>query len=510
MQQIGENVSIKIKSGVYGAFRNLVNKPWYALGEFVDNAVQSFENNKSYFRSIYGNNYSLEIKINIDKNEDIIKIKDNAGGIGLDNYYRAFEPAHIPIDNTGLHEHGMGMKTAAIWLSDIWTVNTKAINEDESRYVEFNLKKVMKEDKEVLKVVKSPEKKEIHYTEIILTKLSHNAPSNFQLDKIKRHLASIYRNFIRSGNLKLYINGELLTYYDSEILKAPYYKNLNGENILWKKNIDFSMGKYSAKGFIGILKTMSTNKVNGISLFRRGRVIVGSHDEKYRPKVLCGQIGSPRYKRIFGELELEGFGVSFNKGSFLEAEDLETLMESIKLEISNKIFDLYGQAEKYIKPKSKEHNVNVARKLVKALKKANTDGVKKIKPTLVVPTKEDIAKQTEKLKNVETIGSYEDNETIRGIEYNLKQEFIDDSSISSLYTLGIIEETVDKISVIYKINLANDFFNLFDEFKKESDYKPIVAIIKTLVLAELVAQKQGTTTNAGGIRLNFNNFLNKT
>ena len=78
MQQIGENVSIKIKSGVYGAFRNLVNKPWYALGEFVDNAVQSFENNKSYFRSIYGNNYSLEIKINIDKNEDVIKIKDNA------------------------------------------------------------------------------------------------------------------------------------------------------------------------------------------------------------------------------------------------------------------------------------------------------------------------------------------------------------------------------------------------------------------------------------------------
>ena len=44
------------------------------------------------------------------------------------------------------------------------------------------------------------------------------------------------------------------------------------------------MGEYSAKGFIGVLKTMSTNKVNGISLFRRGRVIVGSHDEKYRPK----------------------------------------------------------------------------------------------------------------------------------------------------------------------------------------------------------------------------------
>ena len=49
MQQIGENVSIKIQTGVYGQFRNLNNKVWYALGEFVDNAVQSFEDNKSKF-----------------------------------------------------------------------------------------------------------------------------------------------------------------------------------------------------------------------------------------------------------------------------------------------------------------------------------------------------------------------------------------------------------------------------------------------------------------------------
>ena len=139
-----------------------------------------------------------------------------------------------------------------------------------------------------------------------------------------------------------------MTDYHLEILKAPYYKNLNGEHITWKKDIDFSMGKYSAKGFIGILKTMSTNKDNGISLFRRGRVIVGSHDEKYRPTVLCGQIGSPRYKRIFGELELKGFGVSFNKGSFIEVEDLNALMEALKFEISTKNFDLYNQAEKYI------------------------------------------------------------------------------------------------------------------------------------------------------------------
>lgn len=508
MNQIGNNVSIKIQTGVYGQFRNLNNKAWYALGEFVDNAVQSYEDNKSKLKTIYGKNYSLEIRINIKKDEDIITIKDNAAGIGLDNYYRAFEPAHIPIDNSGLHEYGMGMKTAAIWLSDIWTVKTKAIDETEERFVEFNLKKVIDEKKEILDVTKTNKKKDEHYTEITLTKLSHNAPSSHQLDKIKRHLASIYRNFIRSGALQLYINEELLTFGDPEILKAPYYKDQDGENILWKKNIDFTMGNYSAKGFVGILKTMSTNKDNGISLFRRGRVIVGSHDEKYRPKELCGQIGSPRYKRIFGELELKGFRVSFNKGSFIEIEELEALIEGIKLEISNKNFDLYGQAEKYVKPKTKEHNVKVAKNLVKELKKAIKKDEGERKPALITPTKNEIAEQARKLKEVEAISSYEDKETIRGVEYVLKQEFITDPSISSLYTLDIIKDTGNKMKVVYKINLANDFFSQFERFKKESDYKPIVVIIKSLVLAELVAQKQGTTTGAGNIRLNFNNYLN--
>ena len=100
-------------------FRNLNNKVWYALGEFVDNAVQSFEDNKSKFTKVHGDDFVLEVRIKINKDDDIISIKDNAGGIGLDNYYRAFEPAHIPNNNNGLHEYGMGMKTAAIWLSDV-------------------------------------------------------------------------------------------------------------------------------------------------------------------------------------------------------------------------------------------------------------------------------------------------------------------------------------------------------------------------------------------------------
>ena len=362
-------VSIKIQTGVYGQFRNLNNRVWFALGEYVDNAVQSFENNKDRLRKANKGKYQFEVRINIDWENNYIKIFDNAAGIDTKNFQRAFEPANIPIDNTGLHEFGMGMKTASIWLADFWSVRTAALDEDEERFVEFDLKKVLEEEKEVLKVKNSGKPKSTHFTELVLHQLSKNSPSVMQMDKIRRHLGSIYRKFIRKGDMKLFINDEELIYEEPEILKAPFYNNPNGKRVEWKKEINFSFGKYKVNGFIAILNTMSTNEVNGLSLFRRGRVIEGSHDEKYRPKAICGQMGSPRYKRIFGELELEGFAVSFNKGSFQEQEDLEALMEALQAEISAKEFDLYTQAEKYIKEKTQSDNTKVAKNIVSSLKK---------------------------------------------------------------------------------------------------------------------------------------------
>ena len=117
-----ENVSIKIQTGVYGQFRNLKNTVWYALGEYVDNAVQSFESNRKRLLENNNNDYQFEVRIDIDNENNFIRIFDNAAGIDSVNFQRAFEPAHIPIDKTGLHVFGMGMKTASIWLANLWTV----------------------------------------------------------------------------------------------------------------------------------------------------------------------------------------------------------------------------------------------------------------------------------------------------------------------------------------------------------------------------------------------------
>ena len=502
-------VSIKIQTGVYGQFRNLNNKVWFALGEYVDNAVQSFENNKEILKKVNNGKYQFEVRITINWENNFIKIFDNAVGIDSSNFQRAFEPANIPIDNTGLHEFGMGMKTASIWLADFWSVRTGAINETEERYVEFDLKKVLKEKKEVLKVKNSEKLKSKHFTEITLSQLSKNAPTAYQMDKIKKHLGSIYRKFIRKGDLKLYINDVELTYEEPEILIAPFYTDPKGNAILWKKEINFSLGKYMVTGFIGILNTMSTSEVNGLSLFRRGRVIEGSHDEKYRPKAICGQIGSPRYKRIFGELELEGFAVSFNKGSFQEQEDLEALMEALQTEISAKKFDLYTQAEKYIKPKTQNDNVKVAKSIVSSMKK--TTKISNLKEKIEVSLKEinnkSLASKNEQLsKKAKAIDTHEDFIEIKDEKYKLKVELITEQSITDLYSLHIEDDELFAKKITYKINLAHPFFTRYERLKTEEDYQPIISIIRSLVLAEVIAPSQGTK-NGGNIRLNFNNFL---
>lgn len=502
-------VSIKIQTGVYGQFRNLNNKVWFALGEYVDNAVQSYENNKERLQKTHKGKYQFEVRINIDWELDSITIFDNAAGIDSKHFQRAFEPANIPIDNTGLHEFGMGMKTASIWLADFWSVRTAALDEVEERMIEFDLKKVLEEEKEVLKVKNKSKTKTTHFTELVLHQLSKNSPSRMQMDKIKRHLSSIYRKFIRTGELKLYINDEELNYEDPEILKASYFSNPNGKKIEWKKEINFAFGKYKVNGFIAILNTMSTNELNGLSLFRRGRVIEGSHDEKYRPKAICGQMGSPRYKRIFGELELDGFAVSFNKGSFQEQEDLEALMEALKTEISAKEFDLYTQAEKYIKERSLSDNSKVAKNIVKSLKKTTKEVnlKEKVETSLKEIENKKITVLNEKLtKKAKAIDSHEDFIEIKDEKYKLKVELLTEQSITDLYSLQIEDDELFSKRIIYKINLAHPFFSRFEQLKNEDDYQPIISIIRSLVLAEVIAPSQGTK-NAGNIRMNFNHFL---
>jgi hypothetical protein len=511
MKQINK-VSIALKPSVYSTFRALNNTVSYTLGEYVDNAVQSYLNNKTALLSI-DPNYKLEVKITVDWTAKTITIIDNAAGINTENYESAFEPAHVPLDATGLNEFGMGMKTASVWLADNWCVYTKALGEPVERFTEFDLHKVTSEDKEELIVIEIPKPQNEHYTKIILSNLSNHAPTPYQMDKICRHLSSIYRRFIRNNEIDIIVNDVCLSYPDYEILNAPYYKTSDGENIFWKKEIDFELGEYKAKGFIALLKTME-KAANGIALLRRGRVVQGAGEEKYHPQILCGQIGSPRYKRVFGELELEGFEVSFNKNGFRDEDDLYAFMEALKQELTAPDFDLYGQAE-YFRQKTKEDNAKIAKEITTTLKKETKprELSKRIQEAEAKVENSQYIVQTETLiQKAETLDSHAEAFQLNGINYTLRVDLVTETATDMLYS--VTQENTSEYDsanskrIVCKINLAHPFFTRFDQFKKANNYQPIIAIFKSLALAEIMAPNRGTTY-ASNIRLLFNQYILK-
>ena len=521
------NVSIATKPLVYSAFRYINNKVWNALAEYIDNSIQSFLDHRTVLSKI-NHDGKLNISLNIDIDNDVITIEDDAFGIEEHNYQRAFELANIPLDAKGLNEFGMGMKVSSIWLSDIWTVETSAYGDAVKKTLTFDIKEVVDNQETELPVKEEIINKEDHFTKITLTKLSLNKPSMRQLSYIKKHLASIYIKYIRENVVNLVVNDEKLEFKELPILKAPYYKTPKGEEIVWRKNITFSApkpngeGYYIANGFIGVLETMSTSTDNGFLLFRRGRVIGSSYDDRYRPTELCGQVGSPRYKRIFGELDLDGFDVSFTKNSFQEDGDFEAFIDLLKDEIlHDSSLDLFGQAQNYVKPKSQKEKKDLGKTLISKV-------AQELSKPIEVPS--DVATESETLTNEEhPVKEYEvdtsnnliveesPNEnkiepittTVKlqnGEEIELTIKCEQGNSDTIFYTL--IKEADSKYTST--INLRNPFFDMYSEsLSTANGLEQIAYVIKIMVTTELLLGISGKAISGSEFRNVFNKLFGK-
>jgi uncharacterized protein (DUF2344 family) len=508
MNQI-EKVSITLQPRVYNTFRALNNTVALTLSEYVDNSVQSFLDNKERLLMV-DSKYVFTVSIEVDQKANQIVIKDNAAGIDFQNYLRAFEPANIPLDNTKLNEFGMGMKTASIWLANNWSVRTKALGEPVERYTEFDLQKVISDNKEELIVKETQQDESFHYTEIILSELSHNAPSTYQMDKVRRHLASIYRIFLRNEEIKIIVNGEHLQAPYYEILNVPFFSDNNNKEVLWKKEIDFQLGKYKAKGFIAILKSIQNN-ANGLVLLRRGRVIVGGDDDRFFPASIFGSAGNFRYKRLFGELELEGFDVTFNKNGFTDEENLNSFIDALRDELKDPNFNLLSQADNY-RVKTKEENSKIAEKIVKTQKKEVvkepiTDKIKKVED--LVSDKENSQKEELIISEAFSLGTIFDSFDYEGITYKFQVDLINEDESDALYSVKQIkmyEGIFETPCIVCKINLAHPFFNRFEQFRKANDFEPVIAIFKAFALAEFLATKK-TMQYPSELRTLFNNYI---
>lgn len=343
------SINIRPEVSMLSVLKHLNYKAWFAVAEFIDNSIQSYIANEEMLRAVEGHDFKLRIHIGLDAAAGRIEVSDNAAGIALTDFPRAFRPAEIPPDRSGLSEFGMGMKAAACWFTDLWQVRTKALGEPVERIVRFDIGNIVSHKTETLFVEEVPADPAAHYTIITLEQLGARFPPARTQKKLKDHLTSIYRMFLRRNDIELIwdADGQALQFAEVAILDAPPATNSNLPAVEWRKelHLEFGAGR-SIHGFAALRAEGSTTHA-GFALFRRNRLIVGSDDETFRPQDIFGNTNSYRYQRLFGELHVEGFEVSHTKDGFRWTELEHDVLERLRAILEEEPLNLLRQAEQH-------------------------------------------------------------------------------------------------------------------------------------------------------------------
>lgn len=340
-----KEVDISPSPGILSVLQHVNYKPWSALAEYIDNSIQSSLDHQKELIKLYKGSYRLEVSIAINQFLNQIEVVDNAAGIAFKDFPRAFRTAKVPDNRKGLSEFGMGMKCASCWFGKNWQVRTKFLKDNIERVVDFDVDEIVENERASLPCQERIAKDKKPYTVITIRNIQ-KIPKGRTVTKIKDYLADIYRIFIRDGTIVIRLNGEKLEYQPSGILVAPYYAEPKGPDKQWEMKLDFKLNDgQTVKGFAALLENGSRLK-SGFALFRRGRVIQGSGEDGYRPPQIFGTQSTFRFLRIFGELHLDGFGVSHTKDGFKWDENEEEFIDKL-LEQLKKQEEFLKQADRY-------------------------------------------------------------------------------------------------------------------------------------------------------------------
>lgn len=350
LDQVGDNEHVEIRPGVglYSLFPSLRYTPWVALGEMVDNSIQSYLEHKDELIALHGSDYKLRIDINFGGGDNpTIQIVDNAAGIFTRDISRAFTPAMPPPDKSRISQYGIGMKSSACWYSNYFTIRTRALGEPIVRTVIFDIKKIIKEEIYSLDIQKeNTSNPKAHGTRIILSQLNQPVPTSGAASRLRSYLRSMYRDFLRTGELILTINGEPQEPISYNWLESPYWPSDNGpvdeKSFEWFKDFEIELNESFdptdggrapiVRGRIGILDKGDTKRA-GLALIWRRKVVQGagnladSPDDLYRPAMIFGGANSFERQRIIGELDVSELKVTSFKDSVVwrEGQEEETL-----------------------------------------------------------------------------------------------------------------------------------------------------------------------------------------
>ena len=354
-----ERVAIRPGIGLYALFPSLRYTPWVALGEMVDNSIQSYQEHKEELFALHGPEYKLRIEINYSSGDSpTIQLIDNAAGIYTKDIERAFTPAMPPADKKGISQYGIGMKSSACWYANFFTIRTRALGEPIIRTVTFDIPKIIKNEIYELDIEKEEATNpKVHGTRIILKNLNQPVPVAGAASRLRSYLRSMYRDFLRTGELVLLINNEVQEAPMTNWLLAPYWPTdmgpLDDKNYEWVKDFEIELNEShnpinpadpapKIRGRIGILEKGDTKRA-GLALLWRRKVVQGagnmadSPDDLYRPGRIFGGANSFERQRVVGELDVSELSVTSFKDAVVwregqEEEVLKKIKEALNTE----------------------------------------------------------------------------------------------------------------------------------------------------------------------------------
>lgn len=359
-----KKVSIRPEVGMYSLFPHMNYKPWFALGEMVDNSIGSYVTNREKLRALHGNNFKLKIDISFSQSgkDARILVEDNAAGISEKDSERAFTPASPPVDKSGISQFGIGMKSSCTWYSHFYTITSSALNEKVTRTVTFDIEGIIDKKIEELDVVETSKDEATHGTRIVLSKLHQGLPIGATLTRIQSYISSIYREFIKSDEVVITVGGKELTYTSPELLESKYWDSNHIETgspyevetspiKKWQIPIDIILEDSwisdtspnrpdrppRVRGWMGILKEGSTKK-SGAALIWKKKVVIGAgsmaqgDEDSYRPLTVFGATTTFPFQRLIGELDVSELQVT----SFKDNIDWRTGQED---ELQSKLRD---------------------------------------------------------------------------------------------------------------------------------------------------------------------------
>jgi hypothetical protein len=316
-------MKVELEYNIISSYKRLSYKEWYALAEFVDNSTQAYFDNKVLLDDIYAEEGTkLRVLIDYSSSHDKITITDNSIGMNKLELSRALKIGMPPKNFTGRSKYGLGLKTAACWLGDVWKITTKKLGETEGYSITFDVDKVAEGENNLKEIPFKADKKE-HYTIIEISKLNRKFHTR-TLGKIRDFLRSIYRYDFSNYGLMLYFQNSLLHWED---LTKKLYVQETGKP--YKKTFEFLVNEKVVKGWVGVLAKGSRASA-GFSIIQANRVIQG-WPGSYKPESVFGEQedGSNNLinQRVVGELFLDGFEVSHTKDQIIWLGDEEELID---------------------------------------------------------------------------------------------------------------------------------------------------------------------------------------